>query len=154
MGAAGIMGQVAALGFQLRGDEAEARAKDKESVENTGMAIEAATDAHNRGAEEAGRQRVQGAQLVARQKVAYANSGVDSSVGTAAAVQSSTQQLSEVDAKTIENNATREAWGYRKHGLKFQQQAELDRVRRGNERGGKILTTLGGLASQYKPDQG
>src|SRR5262245_36748570 len=49
--------------------------------------LQSAADALQRGAVDTGRLREQGGELINRQKVAYANSGVDPTVGTAANVQ-------------------------------------------------------------------
>jgi hypothetical protein len=72
-----------------------------------------ALQAGEKGRFEAGKLRMSGAMLAAKQKVAYAASGVDSTVGTAASVQANTAALTELDAMTAENNAAREVWGYK-----------------------------------------
>src|SRR5690606_14153314 len=64
----------------------EGIAAKKQADRNTAAAYEAAADAEMRGRREAGLIRTQGAQHAAKQRVAYAGSGVDASVGTAANV--------------------------------------------------------------------
>lgn len=118
-----------------------------EGYQNLATAQRASLDATERGNLEAGRARLQGSQMIARQKVAYANSGVDSTVGTAANVQADTRALTELDAKTIENNAAREAWGYKKQGEKFRKELDINRSRAESQMYGTILTTVGKLAS-------
>ncbi len=60
-----------------------------------------------------GKVRMLGGKTAAAQNVAYANSGVDASTGTAAAVQANTAAQTELDAQTVKNNAAREAWGFK-----------------------------------------
>lgn len=57
--------------------------------------------------------RMSGSQLIAQQKVGYAASGVAIDTGTPAAVMASQRALVELDALTAENNAARQAWGYK-----------------------------------------
>lgn len=109
------MGFVAGMAQAVVGDIArrdEDSAAVNEARTNQELAQKAAADAVDRGNIAAGRTRITGDQLVGKQTVAYANSGVDSSVGTAANVQADTQAMSELDARTHENNAAREAWGF------------------------------------------
>jgi hypothetical protein len=148
------MGALIAGGMQLVGsansayDQAQEAARAKiEAADNTKMALGAAGDAIARGQKQAGLLRMQGGRLRAEQHVDYANSGVDSNVGTAASVMASTKALTELDAKTAENNAAAEAWGFRVHGMKFQQQAQLDAARSSNKIAGTLLTGGGRFAS-------
>ena len=90
-----------------------------------------------------------GTQLAARQHLAYANSGVDATVGTPAQVQSQTAAMSELDALTVENNALREAWGYKRFGLKFEQQAAMNASRSRNQQLGTFLGMAGAAANAY-----
>lgn len=139
-------------GLQLMQQEDERRAKALESAENKKLADAAAADALRRGAQKAGAIRMQGSQLEGAQQVAYAASGVDPSVGTPLDVMSASRMFSELDALTAENNAAREAWGYRKHGLKYQQQAALDESRAQYAQAGTLLGTAGRVAAQYEED--
>lgn len=74
-----------------------------------------AADALQRGAIESGRLRSMGSDMIARQQVGYANSGVDPTIGTAANVQAGTAAAAELDAQTAKNNAAAEAWGFDQH---------------------------------------
>jgi hypothetical protein len=124
----------------------EAQAKRIENVENRRLSEFAARDALQRGAVEAGQARIAGSKMAGRQKVAYAASGVDPTVGTAAQVQAETAATSELEAATIENNAAREAWGFRRFGVKYQQQAALDSRRHGYRQAGTALSGLARLS--------
>lgn len=125
----------------------EGIAEQRQTQRNLQLALDAAADSLQRGYADAGQARRAGAMVAAKQKVAYANSGVSADVGTAANVQASTEALAELDAMTLENNAAREAFGYRVHGMDFQTQAGINASRRGREIAGTILGTAGTFAS-------
>lgn len=127
------------MGLNLLAEEEEARAKRVENIENRRLAESAAADAMERGALESGRARLHGGKLLAAQKAAYAASGVVATSGTAAAVQADTAAMTELDARTLENNAMREAWGFRRFGVKYQQQAALDERRSQYRKAGTVL---------------
>lgn len=124
----------------------------KQADANTAAANDAATESLRRGALEAGQVRSEGSQLQAKQNVAYANSGVDATVGTAATVQAATKSKAELDALTVENNAAREAWGYKAHGIAFQTQAALNTSRRNREIAGTVIGSAGQTASGLAKD--
>ena len=124
-------------------------AEKKQFDANIQLANDAADDAVRRGQKEAGGMREAGTQLAARQAVAYSNSGVDASSGTPADVIASTSTNSELDALTTENNAAREALGYKKHGIQWQAQAGINASRRNSEVAGTIIGTAGNAASAY-----
>lgn len=79
----------------------------------TFQADQAINMAQEKGAFDSGKTRIQGAQVTAEQKTAYANSGVDATRGTAAQVQGNTAALNELDAQMQSINAAREVWGYK-----------------------------------------
>lgn len=62
---------------------------------------------------DAAKVRSAGTQLIAKQRTMYAASGVDPSQGTPLDVMSDTRLMSELDARTVENNAARRVRGYR-----------------------------------------
>lgn len=138
----GVLGVDSAIG--------EGKVRAKQAQQNKDLADRAAADALARGAGEAGKMRAAGSDLAAQQMVAFANSGVDASVGTAANVQASTKAKAELEALTLENNAAREAWGYKKHGLQFETQAGIDAARRNREAAGTLLGAAGGAFNSYK----
>lgn len=127
----------------------EGQAAKRQADRNTARANEAALDALSKGALEAGGARMAGSQTVAKQNVAYSASGVESSTGTAANVQAGTKAQAELEAQVIENDAAREAWGYRKHGMDYQTQAGLDASKRNREAFGTLLTAGGKAASAW-----
>ena len=93
-----------------------------------------AVDSLARGAIAAGQARMRGTLLGAKQRVAYAASGVDASTGTAAGVVASTGIYSELDARTLSNNALRESLGHKEVGRKYRlQRQQLEREQRARE---------------------
>lgn len=93
-----------------------------------------------------GQVRTKGSELAAQQGTAYAASGIDQSMGTAAAVQADTAAMSEVDAQTIRNNAAREAWGYAVDTQQEAEKAKAGRDAAGRKAVGSVLTGFGQAA--------
>ena len=58
-------------------------------------------------------QRVRAGQAIGTQRSTQAANGIDVNSGSAARLQDDTAMLGELDALTIQNNAAREAYGYR-----------------------------------------
>jgi hypothetical protein len=148
---AGIAISVGGTLLKLLGEGQESHRTRTEALENKRQAYLAATDAEARGRQEAGGLRTQATQLLAKQRVAYANSGVDSTVGTPANVQAATAGVAELDARTIENNAAREAWGFRQEGEKFQRAANAESARAPLRAAGTVLGGVGQAASYGSP---
>jgi len=73
----------------------------------------AAGDSLIRGATAAANAQMRGSATQAAQRVGYANSGVDESVGTPSQVAGSTGVFANFDAQTAQNNAIREALGHK-----------------------------------------
>lgn len=127
----------------------EAAQAQKQARENAKLADRAASDAIARGTHEAGLARMAGTQTIGAQKVAYVASGFDPSVGTPANVAAQTRAISEMDALTAENNAAREAWGFKTQARRIREgaQTELEGLTMK-----QVSTALGGagrLAAHY-----
>lgn len=90
--------------------------------QNAALAASASANAIERGNIQAGIARMQGSQAVAQQSVAYAGGGVDENEGTPAVNAEATAAVAELDAQTAQNNAAREAWGFRTQETRFQNQ--------------------------------
>lgn len=99
--------------FALEAAKADRAANDTGYRREKARANAAINTAMEVGAFESGKQRLLTSQLVAKQRQAYAASGVDPTKGTAAAVQSDTTALGGLDAQALAIRAAREAWGYR-----------------------------------------
>lgn len=115
------------------------------------MADAQSVDALSRGNLLAGQQRMKGTSLMRRQKVAYANSGVTAD-GTPSQALDSSQFFSEYDAQNLQNNAVREAFGFKEVGRKYR--AQRDETKRKMEQAqkeaqlaliGQGISLIGGL---------
>lgn len=144
MGGAALVTSALSAPLNLLGTGINLANENNDTAENVKLAHAAAADAIARGNADAARARMQATQMIARQKVAFASSGVDASVGTAAEAGASTRMFSELDAQTLKNNAAREAWGFKKQAAAMERQQDL------RNRGGMVSaggTALGGIGS-------
>lgn len=135
-GGASMIGGVLNLfgaGAQAQEDHDATRLNREYLAEDAAAADAAAGDSIIRGNLSAGRARMAGSATAARQAVAYSNSGVDASVGTPAAVRDNTELFSGLDAKTIENNATREALGHKRLAVEFRRKDAQLQKKQSNE---------------------
>lgn len=112
-----------------------------------------AADSLEQGGVQAGRLRQRGSQVLAQQQVAWANNGIEATVGTPADLASATALAAELDAQTAKNNARREALGHRRAAdadrLKWKQmvdQESADTTARGIALTGSLLKDLTGGA--------
>ncbi len=128
-------------------------ADKKQADANTAQANEAGADSLRRGGVDAGAAASAGSRLEAEQKVAYSVSGVDATVGTAADVQEETASKARLNALTIENNAAREAWGYKAHGLAFQTQAGINSSRNNRAIAGSVIGTAGAAVNVWNSNR-
>jgi hypothetical protein len=130
------------------GDQEEA-IRQQQFADNLTAIRQQEADSRARGGNAAGLIRMQATQLAAKQRVAYANSGVDISQGTPAATMDATRLMGELDAQTALNNAAREAWGYERQGAQLQQAQRLDAAAASNRKTGQLLSTAGTFMSDY-----
>jgi hypothetical protein len=117
-----------------QGGAQETAAAQQEWDINKALAQYGARTATLKGQQEVSDIRAAGTQVGESQKLAYANSNVDPTVGTAAAVQSDTAAQSELDAQTAKNNAARAAWGYKVQGSRRTATTSRRRTRRRTSR--------------------
>jgi hypothetical protein len=109
----GALGGLVQIGMtQWAASEKAQAATADQAEEEAGLNFDAA-QAQRQGSLEAARMRALGTQMIARQKTAYAASGVDTTSGTPLAVMADTRLMSDLDAARAENDAAVEAWGYR-----------------------------------------
>lgn len=80
---------------------------------NAKISDQAANDAINRGGAEADKQRSRARQLAGTQSATMAANGVDLGTGGAMDILGDTAAMGELDALTVLNNASREAYGHR-----------------------------------------
>lgn len=106
---------VGVVGGMKQGEAAESAAASQSSElrQNSMFANDAAAEAKARGRYDADIQRMRTQQMIGTQRAAGAASGGDVNAGSLAEMQDDTAMLGELDALTIENNAAREAYGYK-----------------------------------------
>lgn len=109
----------AVVGGVMQGNAAKAQAGQQALQQRTNAlyAQDAAEDAVKRGTYDADLQRVRTAQSIGTQRAAAAGNGGDVNSGTNAQLQADTAALGELDALTIQNNAAREAYGFKVQAL-------------------------------------
>ena len=147
MGVVGEFGKFIGMGEQWREEDLASKRRETELRLDSTVSRYAALDAGARGALAAGLARQQGTKLGAKQRVAFSNSGVDATVGTAADVIAETAMLTELDANTIRNNAAREAWGHKRTADKQTQEADFARDEPQRKMVGRIFATIGQSAN-------
>lgn len=120
MGAAAIPIAIAQAGISLSGAYLQSQAQKEQgkyeqqvAESNARMAEENAKDAVLRGRTEAGQVLRRGRSIKGAQRAALAGQGVDVGTGTPADLQTETDSMGTLDAMTVQNNAWREAWGYK-----------------------------------------
>lgn len=133
------------INAQAGGEEVAGKLREKR--ENDQLAAIAGRDAMARGSRESSLVRTRGTQLIESQRVGYAASGVDAGQGTPTDVAAQTRYFSELDAKTVDNNAAREAWGFKNYGLKYGEQSDREISRINNRTAATILGGVGKLGS-------
>lgn len=104
---------LATIGMSQLEASADAQAATEDHQDEQRVLAFNAQRADQRGRFEGQKIRQQTSQVIGKQKVAYANSGVATDTGTPLSVMADTRLTGEVDAEQAENNAALEAWGYR-----------------------------------------
>jgi len=102
---------------QSRAKEGQESAAADTARTNAMYAGDAADDAVARGRYQAGLQRIRTQQAVGTQRVAQAANGGMVNQDTNALLQEDTAAIGELDALTIQNNAAREAYGYKAQAI-------------------------------------
>jgi len=118
----------------------------KAAEHNKQIARMAAADAKERGHTEEYRHRQRVAALIGRQRALIGGSGFTVDEGSTLTIVEDAATLGEIDALTIRNNASREAWGYEQQATQFQFEAHMARIQ---QTWGTGATILGGAAATY-----
>lgn len=134
----------AQIGMGQMSATAKARGASDDSADEQRVLTYNAIQAGDAGRIEEGKIRMAGSQLIARQKVAYAASGVALDTGTPASVMASQAGLTELDAQTAANNAARRVWGYKMQ----REQSEKNKDRKIDEAGRETIGSALGGAGQ------
>lgn len=145
-GAASLLLSPISTMLDIYGQGEELKFNEAQSRDNEELAKRAAADAYMRGGMEAGRLRTNTTKLIGEQKVGYATSGVDMTSGTPASVIGETRMMGELDAQTIENNAVREAWGFKKKTEQIRRQRDFDRQKAALKMTATFLGGVGDMA--------
>jgi hypothetical protein len=147
-GAQYVAGRRAATGVQQQADY-EGNILDL----NAGLADRQAKDALTRGRLDENRVRADTRGLMGAQRAALGASGVDLTVGSPLDVQADAAGIGEVDARTIRNNARREAYGYQVDAVNLRTRAGMTRTAGRNQAAGirdaAASTLLTGALSTY-----
>ena len=129
-GIAGLVGQAAALTGQFAGSfysakshKSNLRHQARMAQINAQIAELGAKQELARGQAEYGRHTLAAGHLRSAQRVAAAANGLALNEGSAAEMLAATDVMKELDAQTIEENALRNAWGYRSQGAMASAQA-------------------------------
>lgn len=117
------------------------------SANNATIANQNANYATEAGRAQAQAQSMKGAVTAGRIKVAQAASGIDVNTGSAANVQVSQREQSNVDTATVMNNADLQAYGYRSQATGFEAQEGLEKEEAEQAPIGADLSAGGGLLS-------
>jgi hypothetical protein len=113
------------------------------SKNNATLARWQAQDALQRGATSVQQQQLKTAQLRGSQRAAFAARGVALDEGSALHILDDTEYMGGMDARTIQNNANREAWGHRVNAGNYESDSSMLRARAGAESPmGEAFSTL------------
>ncbi len=131
---------------------------------NARISEKMAEDAIARGHEREGISRQKTKKTRGSQRASLAAQGIRVDTGSALDVQLETEDIGEINAVTIRNNALREAFGHHSQAANYMTQAGLDRIRgaqekaRGISKAGQTLLTGGtkfiGKYQRYNKEYG
>lgn len=109
-----------------------------------------AEDAVARGQSQEASHRLKVAQLRGTQRASLAARGVDIEEGSALNILEDTDFMGELDARTIKDNAAREAWGYKVAAQNFKMNADMNRAYADNIKPfNQAFNSFLGSAAQY-----
>jgi hypothetical protein len=144
----------AVFGAKLFGAYSEANAARDQAQEqarsarfNALVARLAAGDVIAQGNTEAGMARMAGSQVIGEQRVAAGASGIDPGTGLPAQLAAQSRVASEMDARTIANNAAREAWGLKVQARNYDTQAKAARKAAGAASWSFLGSSFGAIGS-------
>lgn len=146
---AGGVNQAVGTYYQAQGQRTALKLQARIDEVNAKIAEGQARDVLLRGERSEQASRMSAAQLKSTQRAVMSSNSIDLGYGSAAAIQTSTDYLSEMDANTIRANALREAWGYRMEGTNLRGSAAVNRATaRGIDPAGQALGSLLTSAAQ------
>lgn len=125
---AGLAMQTVGSFYAAKGQKMQLELQAKLAEINAQITEGQARDILQQGNEAQAAVKMKGAQIKSGQRVAMGASGVDLASETAVALQTSTDYLAELDAKTVKLNALRSAWGQRMQAVNLRSQAGMARA--------------------------
>lgn len=129
--------------YAAKGQKTALKLQARIAEVNAKIAEGQARDTLQRGERQEQGARMGAAQLRSSQRAAMGSSGIDLGSETAAAVLTSTDYLTEMDANTIKANALREAWGFRMDAGQSRSEASMARATaKGISPAGDAFSTL------------
>ena len=137
---------VAAAGFSAYSSYQSGKSQQAVADYNAKVQEIQAQDARARGGFEANQKRKEVSAVLGQQQTQLAANGVETSSGTALTLASDTAWAGEMDAKTIEVNALRAAYGYEQEAVGTRLQGKAARR---NANGQAIGSLLGGVSQAY-----
>lgn len=131
-----------------------AAAQEQIAKNNAMIAGWQAEDALKRGDRQASVVRGKAQQLKGRQRATMAANGIDLGVGSALNILDDTDYFGEIDANTVKDNASREAWALRNQAQGFSYEAGTAKARGDAESpwtaaGTSLLTSAGRVADRW-----
>lgn len=115
----------AAQGFQALGNYRNAKQQARALAANAQQNRLQAKDVRYIGGLNSDMARRQGKAIAGSQRAAVAANGLDITSGTPSDILADTAKLTELDARTIENNAMRQAWGLDAEAAQMDYQAAV-----------------------------
>lgn len=103
----------------------QAQYQQKVAEINSKIADFQATDALQRGGQAAARALGRSSQAVSSERASAAGQGINVNTGSAADIQDQTGAMGRLDALTIQNNAMREAFGYKSQAASYTAQGQF-----------------------------
>lgn len=106
-----------------------------------------AKDAEKRGEIDARKKAMQVSQIIGSQRAAGAGGGLLVDAGSNLDLTNDSASFGALDALTLRNNASKEAWGYRNQGMNYQAEANLQRSSKRSPWMQTVPTLLNGASS-------
>lgn len=141
----GLLGSFAGSFYSAKAQKSNLQHQARMSEINARIAETGAKTELARGQAEYARHTLQAGHLKSAQRAALAANGIVMNEGSAAEMLAATDIMKEIDAQTIEENALRNAWGYRSQATDYRNQALLGQAQASsiNPAGAGLQTLLG-----------
>lgn len=124
----GLLGGFAGSFYSAKSQKSNLEHQARMAEINARIAETGAKTELARGQAEYARHTLQAGHLKSAQRAALAANGVALNEGSAAEILAATDIMKEIDAQTIEENAMRNAWGYRSQATDYRNQALMSQA--------------------------